>query len=1602
MKHIIMKPLIFCVLFFGCSFSEVAVSAPERKVADMEKSVTERPMEVIVKLDDSVINIKFSESANGFTRIDLDTSLGIIINRLNLVKVKRLFSSFETERKGVVYVEESVNFKWEKFFQHKGKFRPSSKERKNYKLENYFIFYFSTAMEAAKVCALLTGDPNVLECSQNKNHSPAADECQTNDPNDPDDPGDPGISEQWGLCNIGQTFSGSAGLYGLDVDAIEAWKKTKGAKQNGERIVVAVTDTGVYLDHPDLYKNIWINQEELPDAFRQEADIDGDGIVTFSDLNESGAEADLMRQTWKLYDTNNNTYIDAYDLIDLFNSDKYEYSDSLDPGDKPNDLVGWDFLGEDNIPEYNSSDPDAVDENARNHGTAVAGVIGASMNDGGVVGVSPEVLIMVVRGRSEMAVAYAAEMGADIINCSWGDSDALVQTELLKNCVRELGTVVVFAAGNIVHSQQFHNALAFGTLIPDVMAISNLRNDGELNWKSVRGIRIDVAGPGTSIYSTREHDLYGYYSGTSLAAPFISGICALIKSLHYDWSPYQVMQLVNHTAVNVTDPAPFNVTDPDEDTGYDVYTGYGLANAANAVNVEYEAPECRITSPKATNRLHYKNDVWVRVQGDTPINVIARAPHYNENSDEYIVSSVQCILEIGPGNSPGSDEWTHIYSDFGVSLLDDELTVYNFDQLPTGRYTLRLKVISSFAPGEIFEDRIQVDVKHALIQIKEDAFIPNDKIDSIRGIASAPEAVFGYYRFEYRLTDQDSWTPLSSDFIIPVDFPGNHFDSLPSVYPVIAENLSIADIPDGVVYIRLAVYDKSSELYDSDTVRIIKDLQAFASGWPVTVGRSEKRTDPVIVDIDKDGMDEIIVTSFDYDNNNEYALIVLKHDGSEIQGEWPFVGHPTYVGYALGRPAVGDLNGNGRYEIINISSAGNYSSGFKFLKINAFDDHGEPLTGNWPLLNGDNSITALIPGDLSSRVEITPVIADLTGNGQKQVVFGYPDTPDGSVIRVLDHDGNDLVDGGLKADGQIFTNVIVGDIDYDGDDDIICYTITEENNLYWGKLIAFDGLDATTPMWTLDLKQAFGSDYYNLEKPILADIDGDKKLETIMRSQSYLFAVDSYGVVVQQDLMDNWAWHGGLMTCGDMDGDNIIEFAAHHSGEETIEIKDFEADSYFESVNLFPHYFLTDPCIADITSDGKAEVISAAFDTPFIFAHQKDGSAIGQNGCFLARPEESVVYRPPQVADLDHDGELELILIAYMPTNNHEKRVYVYDLQQHYTKDALQWPQSHHDPENSSNYHNRFDIVKPHKNEKQYAGYSNSGVPFLVSLREQFLDKYTTPDDFEIKIADQYPLSVLKYFWEDNVFNMIVSPEALIPSGEYSLTIDAASGPVAWDKAQQSIVVQEDKAYKNLLILIDRSGSMFMQDTTSNEDKTKLEMASTLANQYIECQVNFGDHVGFISFAEDSDNLVLNWPIVPNTDDNNLEEPILYIALLPQRVEEYTDYSEADDIFVDAGNPPDPENMAGLTSIGNAIMKSMEIFTDYGDNGNRLEILLISDGKDNLPPKWLDMISEFYGYNNCIRIHTIHIGGDSDTIEFMEEIAAITGGEYYKYPDPMF
>jgi subtilisin family serine protease len=282
-------------------------------------------------------------------------------------------------------------------------------------------------------------------------------------------PNDPSFELLWGLSNTGQT----GGLAGVDINAPEAWDITTGSRS----VVIAVVDSGVDISHPDLAANIWRNPGEIP----------GNGI-----------------------DDDRNGYVD--------------------------DVSGWDFVANDNTPD-----------DGNGHGTHVAGTIGGVGNDGrGVVGVNWEVSILPLKFLDELgfgstagaiaALNYATTLrnaGVNIVatNNSWGGGGYSAALRAVIARHDAAGMLFVAAAGNDGSDNDVAPAYPASYDLPNVIAVAAIDHaDQAASFSNYGRTTVDLAAPGVDVYSSIPGGGYASFSGTSMAAPHVSGVVGLLAA----------------------------------------------------------------------------------------------------------------------------------------------------------------------------------------------------------------------------------------------------------------------------------------------------------------------------------------------------------------------------------------------------------------------------------------------------------------------------------------------------------------------------------------------------------------------------------------------------------------------------------------------------------------------------------------------------------------------------------------------------------------------------------------------------------------------------------------------------------------------------------------------------------------------------------------------------------------------------------------------------------------------------------------------------------------------------------------------------------------
>lgn len=305
------------------------------------------------------------------------------------------------------------------------------------------------------------------------------------------------VAKSLNLSNFSNVGDLGGVNWGIDfVKAPEVWARG----YTGQGVTVAVIDSGVDVTHPDLQSNIWVNSGEIP----------GDGI-----------------------DNDGNTYID--------------------------DVHGWNF----GIGQNNNNVMPGTSDPGQTHGTHVAGTI-AARNDGlGMTGVAPDAKIMALRlgdvsgsnfvnsGSLATAIRYAVDNGAKVINMSLGFSGSPeLQSALAYAAANNVLTISASGnEGNFTPNPPARYATQFGLSVGAVNR--NRVVPGFSNGSGTNRRLQHVVAPGVQVYSTLPGGSYGLNQGTSMAAPHVTGVAALMFSANPNLTVNQVRQLITSSADTV-------------------------------------------------------------------------------------------------------------------------------------------------------------------------------------------------------------------------------------------------------------------------------------------------------------------------------------------------------------------------------------------------------------------------------------------------------------------------------------------------------------------------------------------------------------------------------------------------------------------------------------------------------------------------------------------------------------------------------------------------------------------------------------------------------------------------------------------------------------------------------------------------------------------------------------------------------------------------------------------------------------------------------------------------------------------------------------------
>jgi subtilisin family serine protease len=814
--------------------------------------------------------------------------------------------------------------------------------------------------------------------------------------------------------------------------------------------------------------------------------------------------------------------------------------------------------------------------------------------------------------------------------------------EAVDNAVNA-GIVVVAAAGNmgplpasIGSPGVARKAITVGASSKED-EIANFSSRGPVLWNN--GLTMnkpDIVAPGVAICAALMSgkqtgrpcvdEKHAELSGTSMAAPHVSGAAALLLEKHPEWLPEEIKKAFMDTAVDLGQSV--------EEQG------------AGRINV---LPAARLKTPPPLTEI----DTYGYVGG--VVDILGSA-----SSDTFR----DYVLEIGQGINPVG--WKTLTSSSSPAKKSVLFSGFDTSLKKDGVYRLRLTMTDASGSHQKLD--------YFIIDNVSIAFPRNgEMIDSgslpiiIRGTAQGTN--FQRYTIEYGFgANPDRW------YTDGITLAGR------GLTPVVDGRLGIMNVKkvtqllgDGEISIRLTTIDTSGRK-DEDKVSIY--IQNYQSGWPVKIWGSVYAS-PTVADIDNNGDLELVIGGF-YDN----TLYVFNHDGGKYPG-WPkslppggkilasaavadidgdndleiFVGSSdgamyafhhdgtpvlgwpqqttweldgrTFSGEFISSPALGDIDGDGDLEI----AAGVFGAP-KNRQFYAWHHTGELVEG----------FPKTITGDFPSFAQ-SPALADLDNDGKLEIIIGNENAD----VYVWRYDGTDFPGWPRNVGNRSLhlSSPAVGDIDGDGDLEIVLAAGGGHDDIS-DKAKVFAWHHDGTPVlgWPQDVATRGAVIYASVT---LADVDKDGDLEIAVGDiAGYMYLWHHDGT-----LMDNWPVRTPTLV-------NIFGQRAHYAINNQAIVADIDGDNEVEIV---------------VAGDTETSFIDSSVPSSFLMSWNADGSVVAG----YPKPifEQTLRSSTGTVVDLDLDSDLELIIGS---EGDKGGMIYVWDKKAPYKPELNEWSQFRANP----------------------------------------------------------------------------------------------------------------------------------------------------------------------------------------------------------------------------------------------------------------------------------------------------------------------------------
>jgi subtilisin family serine protease len=1056
-----------------------------------------------------------------------------------------------------------------------------------------------------------------------------------------DAPDDPLFSNQWYLNNTGQGYLGinrvpgdyndtqvtKYGTVDADVDALEAFERDDETTVP----VVGIIDTGLDLDHPDLAGNVWTNPGEIPD----------NGI-----------------------DDDHNGFVD--------------------------DFYGWDFSG--GVDQNNMVTEDNDPTDYYGHGTHCAGIVAAVRgNSLGVTGITTPCQTMAIKvfphalhSVCAKGIIYAADIGCDVINMSWGGPYYSALLDNVLDYAISRGVLPVGSAGNSGDQDYFYPAS-----LPQVLTVGASNSDDEVTDFSTYGEHISVVAPGEDVLSLRADttDMYAeggasgiepyvhiveglYYlaDGTSMSSPCVAGVAAYILSISPGTSGGRVREIIEQSADDIIYPYGGDTL---YSPGWDIYSGHGRVNLNSALQLA-AGRLAKIDYP-------YENAI---VSG----NVAVMGTASGDSFQSY-------VLEYGEGDDP--TQWTEIFSS-NVPVWSDTLGIWNSYGL-VGLYTLRLTV------GDHNSDLVYVVADNdVLVEITS----PGDGdtiygLTEIYGYSVIPD--FSHYFLEYGYGESPSvWAPIdTSTKMVAGDLLGEFMFAY-------AEEMTIS--------LRVRVEAEGGETYANTVVLLVKGVASSMLSVELV---NRGCISPAMGDVDGDGFDEIVVgVGGTYPEDRTGGVEVFDHQLQREPG-WPRDTDKNM----MSPPALADLDGDGIDDIVICS---------KEVGVHAYLSNSPDWTASAYTEGGDKSLPVPVIADLEDDGSLEVLMFNAEGtvyawrhDGQSVItdsngVFAHAMNTISNLpalaVADLDRDGeNEVIAGAARgacnpppcwASGGIYIwdingNLLLGPGDYPDSiarvDGIVIANIDQNEDLeivafgahpQYYCLYAFKKDGSQPPPYPLLLQ--------DLEKvhtigmpPAVGDLEGDGILEIVANANNFILAWHQDGTPVGSG--------GGVNAVTSLDGSRAQKSSKYLSA--AADAHDIQVGDRARTLTAIPSYpsapqipalvtapeGLTFPVLADVNRDGKVDILTASGPSAS-FGHQKlwawdlEGSLI--DGFPLYCPTDEMFNcsgrHSPVIGDMDKDGKIDMAFVTRL-SNWTVPKLVLWEFDTYYDSTKMHWPQYMHD-----------------------------------------------------------------------------------------------------------------------------------------------------------------------------------------------------------------------------------------------------------------------------------------------------------------------------------